>query len=131
MEKDSKVAMQSTGASKGTLTYYVVGYLLSLELTMASYLLVTRHVNSHHVLFTHRFLVGAIATLAIMQLLVQLICFLHLNRESKPRWNLTVLAFAAIVVVILVFGSLWIMDNLNYHQSQEQINKYIQSQGDL
>jgi cytochrome o ubiquinol oxidase operon protein cyoD len=130
MDKEVEIK-QATGASRGTLISYIIGFLLSLELTMASYLLVTRHVNSHHALFTHRFLIGAIATLAIMQLLVQLVCFLHLNRESKPRWNLLVLAFAAIVVVILVFGSLWIMDNLNYHQSQEQINKYIQSQGDL
>jgi hypothetical protein len=36
------------------------------------------------------------------------------------------------VLVILVFGSLWIMNNLKYHQdTQTQINKYIQSQGDL
>jgi cytochrome o ubiquinol oxidase operon protein cyoD len=58
--------------------------------------------------------------------------FLHLGRESKPRWNLNALLFAVLVVVIIVFGSLWIMHNLNYHmQNPQQINKYLRSQGDL
>jgi hypothetical protein len=34
--------------------------------------------------------------------------------------------------LIVVLGSLWIMNNLNYHHpNQDQINKYIRSQGDL
>jgi cytochrome o ubiquinol oxidase subunit IV len=56
-----------------------------------------------------------IVALALVQLFIQLIFFLHLGRESKPRWNLSALAFAVIVVVILVFGSLWIMASLDYH----------------
>ena len=58
-------------------------------------------------------LVGALAALAVAQLMVQLVFFLHLGTESKPRWNLTVVLFALMVVVILVFGSLWIMKNIN------------------
>jgi heme/copper-type cytochrome/quinol oxidase subunit 4 len=46
---------------------------------------------------------------------VQLIFFVHLDQERKPRWNLMVLLFAVLVVVIICFGSLWIMKNLNYH----------------
>jgi hypothetical protein len=42
---------------------------------------------------------------------------LHLGSESKPRWNRTALWFAAMVVTMIVFGSLWIMKNLSYdHQ---------------
>ena len=88
---------------------YLLGFVLSVGLTLAAY----GFVNG-------RWLVGwtavlAIVVLAIAQLMVQLIYFLHLGRESKPRWNLMVLSFAAIVVLIVVFGSLWIMNNLNYH----------------
>jgi cytochrome o ubiquinol oxidase operon protein cyoD len=123
---------QTPEASHGTLTSYVMGYLLSLELTVAAYLLAVRHVNSHHLLFAHRTLVGGIALLAVTQLMVQLFFFLHLSRESRPRWNLIVLLFAAMVLGIVVFGSLWIMHNLNYHtETPDQINKYIQSQSDL
>ena len=88
---------------------YLVGFALSVGLTLAAY----SFVNG-------RWLAGwaavfAIVILAIAQLTVQLIYFLHLGRESKPRWNLMILSFAAIVVVIVVFGSLWIMNNQNYH----------------
>jgi cytochrome o ubiquinol oxidase operon protein cyoD len=101
-------------------------------LTLTAYLMVLRHVNSYHTAISHDTLIFMLVGLALTQLLTQLIFFLHLDRESKPRWNMTVLLFAVTVVVIIVFGSLWIMDNLNYHQpSAEQINKYIRSQGDL
>ncbi len=69
-----------------------------------------------------------LAALAVTQLLVQLLFFLHLGRESKPRWNLIVLAFAVMVVVIVVFGSLWIMKNLQYnhgHQTPEETDKFL------
>jgi cytochrome o ubiquinol oxidase operon protein cyoD len=119
-------------ASHGSVASYIAGFVLSLMLTMTAYLLVLRHVNSYHSILSHGTLVFMLVGLALTQLIVQLIFFLHLDRESKPHWNMTVLLFAVTVVVIIVFGSLWIMNNLNYHHpSTEQINKYIRSQGDL
>ena len=56
-----------------------------------------------------------ISVSAVMQLLIQLIFFLHLNSESKPRWNLTVFLFIILIVGILVIGTLWIMYNLDYN----------------
>lgn len=107
-------------SGQGTTMSYVVGFVMSLELTLAAYLLVVNQV------LDRRMLLAVIVGLAIAQLLVQLTFFLHLGRESKPRWNLTVLLFAALVVIILVFGSLWIMNNLNYHtMSPQQTDKYI------
>jgi cytochrome o ubiquinol oxidase operon protein cyoD len=111
---------------------YVGGFLLSLLLTLTAYLLVQRHVSSEHTIISHGILVFMIISLALVQLLVQLTFFLHVDSERKPRWNLTVMLFAVTVLVIIVGGSLWIMNNLNYHMnSQEEINKYIRSQGDL
>jgi cytochrome o ubiquinol oxidase operon protein cyoD len=118
--------------SHGSLATYISGFILSLILTLTAYFLVNRHVTSHHTAITHDTLVFMIVGLAITQLLVQLTFFLHLDIESKPRWNLTVLMFAATVLIIVVFGSLWIMNNLNYHAaSPEKIDKYIHSQEDL
>jgi cytochrome o ubiquinol oxidase subunit IV len=85
---------------------------LSAILTLDAYLLVTKHALSGNQL------IAALATLAIIQLITQLVFFLHLGRESKPRWNLAVFAFMLIVLVIVVFGSLWIMTNLNYSHGQ-------------
>jgi cytochrome o ubiquinol oxidase operon protein cyoD len=118
-------------AARGTLVSYIAGYLLSLELTLAAYLFV-KHQISQAAPYSHDKLVAVIIVLAVSQLLVQLLFFLHLSRESRPRWNLIVLLFAAMVLLIVVLGSLWIMNNLNYHHpNQDQINKYIRSQGDL
>lgn len=93
---------------------YTTGFALSVILTLAAYLLVVKNV------FHGWALVGALAGLAVTQLLVQLFFFLHLGRESKPRWNLVVMLFAALVVGIVVFGSLWIMKNLQYNHSHYQ-----------
>ena len=98
-----------------TRANYVFGFVLSLGLTLAAYFLVHKHVVSHHLVYSDNFMLGALAVLAITQLIVQLVFFLHLDKESRPWWNNTALAFAAIVVVIIVAGSIWIMANLNYH----------------
>ena len=54
-------------------------------------------------------------SLAAIQLFVQAIFFLHLGKESKPRWNQQLFAFMLATVIIIVGGSLWIMANLDYH----------------
>jgi cytochrome o ubiquinol oxidase operon protein cyoD len=98
----------------GSVRAYVTGFSVSLLLTVAAYVLVTQKI------YTGGVLAAAIITLAIIQLFVQLVFFLHLGRESKPRWNALALVFAAVVVGILVLGSLWIMSNLNYHMTSPQ-----------
>jgi cytochrome o ubiquinol oxidase operon protein cyoD len=99
----------------GSYRSYVTGFVLSLIFTLTAYTLVEIHAHSHRLTFVPQFLIPAIVVLALVQLIVQLVFFLHLNKESNPRWNLTVLLFAIMVVGILVFGSLWIMGNINHH----------------
>jgi cytochrome o ubiquinol oxidase operon protein cyoD len=114
--------------SQPTLSAYLAGFICSLILTLVAYSLVARHVNSGGHVYNINLLTIAIAGLAITQLLVQLVFFLHLSRESKPRWNFTVLLFAGLVVFIVVAGSLWIMQNLGYHHpdnNPEATDKYI------
>ncbi len=95
--------------SHGSLASYITGFVLSVGLTLAAYFSVTRH------LFSGRTLITAIVVLAVVQLIIQLFFFLHLGQESKPRWNLMIFLFMLVVLVTLVFGSLWIMANLNYN----------------
>lgn len=123
---------QIEGAGAGSLRTYVTGFGLSIGLTLVAFFFVQGHVSSDHTAYSHAFLTVLIAATALTQLLVQLICFLHLGRESKPRWNLLVFGFMITVVVILVFGSLWIMYYLNYHMpSTQQVNQYLRSQDGL
>jgi cytochrome o ubiquinol oxidase operon protein cyoD len=53
-----------------------------------------------------------IAVLAIVQILVHLRYFLHLDLRSSPPEKLLAIAFAAILIFIMVGGSLWIMLDL-------------------
>jgi cytochrome o ubiquinol oxidase operon protein cyoD len=98
-----------------TLKSYCVGFGLSVLLTLAAFLPVMRHVRSHHGIYSDSTLLVVVVILALVQLQVQLLFFLHLAHESKPRWNLMVFGLMAGVVGILVAGSVWIMINLNYH----------------
>lgn len=91
---------------------YAVGFAFSLLLTLLAFLVVWLYKDSDSQLVSTNQLILVISALAVVQLFVQLVFFLHLGRESRPWWNLSVLSFAAIVVLILVFGSLWIMTSL-------------------
>ncbi len=111
---------------KPNITNYVMGYGLSLALTLAAYSLIRIHLNSIHTIPSDSILYYLLAVLAIVQLLVQLVFFIHLNRETKPRLNIMVALFAGLVVVVIVFGSLWIMSNLNNHgMTPDQTNNFI------
>jgi cytochrome o ubiquinol oxidase operon protein cyoD len=103
---------------------YVYGFVASLVFTLSVYFSVS------HNLFNRRTLIAVISVLAFAQFVIQLIYFLHLGRESKPRWKLLVFWMMILVVFILVAGSIWIMNNLNYHMSLQQMYQYLNNQGD-
>jgi cytochrome o ubiquinol oxidase subunit IV len=107
---------------------YIAGFVLSVALTLTAYTFVYMHVHSEHEMFTHPLLRGLTDTLAIAQFFAQIYFFLHLGRETKPRWKLLVLSFMVLVVMIIVFGSLWIMSNLNYRMTPQQMNQYMINQ---
>ena len=104
---------------------YVLGFLFALVLTWIAYVIVVNHLLSGAVL------IGTIMGLALVQLLVQLVFFLHFGRDKKARWHGAALYFMLIILVIIVAGSLWIMANLNYHMtmSPEQMDMYMMKQG--
>jgi cytochrome o ubiquinol oxidase operon protein cyoD len=104
---------------------YLIGFVLSLLLTLASYFLVKHHVNSGHVSPSDNVSVLFLMVFALSQLLVQLVFFLHVGQGEAPRWKLVMTLFAAMVVFILVAGSLWIMWNLNYHMAPPQNDQQI------
>jgi cytochrome o ubiquinol oxidase operon protein cyoD len=97
----------------GTYKTYILGFLLSIVMTLAAYFDVVYHIP--HVL-------PIILSIAIVQVFVQLFFFLHLGSGPNYRWNILVLLFAIMVIGILVGGSLWIMNNLNYNMTPAQMN---------
>ncbi|HSX31469.1 MAG TPA: cytochrome o ubiquinol oxidase subunit IV [Candidatus Saccharimonadales bacterium] len=108
-----------------SLTKYIVGFVGCVALTMAAYLLVTRSTLSTGPI------VAILALLAIAQFIVQMVLFLHVGEEHGPRWKLAVMCLMLSVVLILVGGSIWIMNNLNYRMTPQQVQQYLKSQDSL
>jgi cytochrome o ubiquinol oxidase operon protein cyoD len=55
----------------------------------------------------------ALSVLALAQIGVHLVFFLHITTGKDSINNILALAFGILIVMLLVFGSLWIMSNLN------------------
>lgn len=104
-------ARSKQNAASGSLRRYIIGFGLSLALTLTAFYMVINHT------LNPQSLVAAILLLAAIQLYVQLRFFLHLGQEPRPRWNLVVFLFMLVVLGIIVLGSLWIMQNLSYHMA--------------
>jgi cytochrome o ubiquinol oxidase operon protein cyoD len=103
----AELSLENTSGQK-TLGAYVTGLVLCLVLTFFAFALVYSHQMSTVMLDT------TLAGLAIIQLLVQCICFLRLNMSKEGQWNVLPFLFALLIIFILAGGSLWIMANLNY-----------------
>jgi len=125
MSQSKPLIVSHHQAGRPTLKAYVSGYVSSIVLTLAAYLLVAHH------LLSRQTAIAAVVGLALTQFLAQLLFFLHLGTEAKPRWKLMVFLFMVMIVFILVFGSLWIMSNLNYRMTPQQVNTYMRNQDGL
>ena len=55
----------------------------------------------------------AIMALAVIQIVVHMVFFLHMNVRSENGWNMMALIFTLVLVVITLTGSLWVMYHLN------------------
>ena len=88
---------------------YFVGFCLCILLTLLSFYIAAYHkVPANDMMLT-------LMVLAVIQLVVQVIFFLRLNATEEGRWSLMPFLFTVLIVLVLVFGSLWIMINLNYN----------------
>jgi cytochrome o ubiquinol oxidase operon protein cyoD len=108
--------------SRASLQTYVVGFILSIGLTLWAYVSVVYHSFNGHVLLA--WLMG----LALVQFIVQIIFFLHIGSETKPRWRRLMLVLMIFFALVVVMGSIWIMYNLNYRMSPQQMNQYMSQQ---
>lgn len=107
---------------------YIIGFILSLILTLTAYFLVEIHQGSFHELISHEVLIPAVIICAILQLFVQLIFFLHLHKGSGSRWHLVIFLSAVSIILLIVVGSLWIMNNLNYNMTPESVSTHMQNE---
>lgn len=93
-----------------TAVKYVIGFVLSLALTFSAYWVTMHGVDK----LTLYLLLGV---LALVQMVIQLVFFLHLGEEARPRYKLATFLLMSLMLVILVVGSIWIMNNMNYNMA--------------
>jgi cytochrome o ubiquinol oxidase operon protein cyoD len=86
---------------------YLIGTLLSIVLTVIPFWLVMTGTLAASTT------IAAIVLLAVVQIVVQVYYFLHLDTRSEGGWNLIAFLFTAVIVVIAVGGSIWVMYHLN------------------
>lgn len=91
-----------------TFRGYMVGFALSVLLTVIPFWLVMGEV-----LPSKNLTIALILAFAVVQMLVQVVYFLHLDTRSQGGWNMLAAIFTIILVVIAIAGSLWVMFNMN------------------
>ncbi len=86
---------------------YTIGLVLALALTATSF-----WVANTSLLWLPGVALG-LAVLAVAQMGIHLVFFLHITTGPDNTNNVLALAFGVLIVTIIVAGSLWIMANLN------------------
>ena len=99
-----------------TFRAYLTGFIICLLLTLGAYFSVVSG-------YPKAFLI--VTCLAIAQFAVQIIFFLHLGQGKDGRWNLISFALAFGGMFVVIFGSIWIMQNLNYRMTPEQMETHV------
>lgn len=89
------------------VTSYAIGLTLSALLTAAAFYL------PHTELVWGPAIPVALVVLAVAQIGVQLVFFLHLTTAPDNTNNVLALAFGVLIVALIIVGSLWIMAHLN------------------
>lgn len=101
---------------------YAVGLALAIGLTLTSFWAVHTHL-----LWAPGVPVGLLV-LAVAQMGVHLVFFLHVTTGSDSTNNVMALAFGILIVTLVVGGSLWIMSNLNHNTmlTPQMMNLHLQ-----
>lgn len=101
----------------GSIGSYVVGFILSLVFTIVPYYMVVNET------VTGNALLATILGVGVLQMVIQLLFFLHLGRGPKPLYNVVFFFATAGIIVIAIGASLFIMDNLYRNMSPEEVTK--------
>ena len=100
---------QQHGSLRSRILFYVAGLGLAVLLTATSFFIAGTN------LVWQPSIPVALIVLAIAQMGVHLVFFLHITTGRDNTNNVLALAFELLIVVLVVGGSLWIMANLNHN----------------
>ncbi|MBA3758040.1 cytochrome o ubiquinol oxidase subunit IV [Candidatus Saccharibacteria bacterium] len=124
MSHPSRNTISKPSHEHGTMRSYVIGFVLSLVFTFIPYYLVVNRTISGNLLL------ATIIGIAVLQMIIQITFFLHLGRGPKPNWNLFFFIGTVGIILIVVGGSIMIINNLNYNMlPHDQTKKLTNDEG--
>jgi cytochrome o ubiquinol oxidase operon protein cyoD len=119
---DSPAAADTEGKTLSDAGISALGLALAVALTAISF-----WVANTSLLWAPGVLLG-LAVLAIAQMGVHLVFFLHITTGPDSTNNVLALALGILIVILVAAGSIWIMANLNENMmaSPELMNLHMQ-----
>ncbi|MDB5364979.1 MAG: coxZ [Rhodospirillales bacterium] len=100
---------EGDGSVAGSIVGYTIGLVLALGLTGVSF-----YVAGSDLIWKPGIPTGLVV-LAIAQMGVHLVFFLHITTSPDSTNNVLALAFGVLIVLLVIGGSLWIMSHLNHN----------------
>jgi cytochrome o ubiquinol oxidase operon protein cyoD len=121
-EESTSTERQKHWETLSGVLVYTIGLVLAVILTATSF-----WAPNTSLLWAPGIPLG-LAVLAIAQMGVHLVFFLHITTGPDNTNNVLALAFGVLIVTLVVAGSLWIMANLNANMmaSPELMNLHMQ-----
>ena len=97
-----------------TFSGYMIGFVLSIILTAIPFWLVMSKVIADR-----NTAVLVLGGFAVVQILVHMVCFLHMNGKVEGGWTLLSTIFTVVFVAIAITGTLWVMFHMNANMMPE------------
>ena len=92
----------------GSMRDYVTGFVLSVILTAIPFFLVMSGLAG-----SGRLTAFLVLGCAVIQIIVHMIYFLHMNLKNEAGWTMISLVFTIVVLVIAVSGTIWVMYHMD------------------
>lgn len=116
--------MSKPDQEHGTMKSYVIGFILSLVFTFISYYMVVNQTVRGSLLL------ATILAFAVLQMIIQIIFFLHLGRGPKPLYNVVFFISTVGIILLVIGGSIMIINNLHYNMAPlDQAKKLANDEG--
>ncbi len=112
---DTSSSTEAQAAAPSGALVYTIGLFLAVLLTATSF-----WVANTSLLWAAGVPLG-LAVLAIAQMGVHLVFFLHITTGPDNTNNVLALAFGVLIVALVIIGSLWIMMNLNANMMPNEL----------
>ncbi|MEM9708018.1 MAG: cytochrome o ubiquinol oxidase subunit IV [Pseudomonadota bacterium] len=96
------------GEAHGSYRTYVIGFILSVLLTVPPFWIVLGEVD-----VSLGLALAVIFGLGAIQIIVHVHYFLHVTVQAEEGWQALSLIFTAIILVIILAGSIWVMFHLH------------------